>query len=128
MKYLGLAALAFTLLVLGSAVNQASASDMVVHAGFAFVAGGVTLPAGEYRIESYQENQVTIRNADTGKGIILPVLARLNERENYGATAIFKTDGTQYFLSEVYLPGMDGFQLKAVSKKDEVARTASASR
>lgn len=128
MKKLILMALPIMLLAIGFTAAQACASDMVVHAGFPFVAGGVTLPAGHYRIESYLANQVTIRNTDTGKGVILPVLALLNERDADGATAVFRMDGPNYFLSEVYLPGMEGFRLKAVSKKDNVVTTASMGR
>jgi hypothetical protein len=58
------------LLSLGFTAERACASDMIVHAGFAFVAGGVTLPAGEYRVETFLPSQILIRirNADTGKG------------------------------------------------------------
>jgi hypothetical protein len=74
------------------------------------------------------ENQVTIRNADTGKGVILTVLARLHDREDNGATAVFIMDGAQYVLSEVYLPGMEGFQPTTASSKDNVVKTAYVSR
>jgi hypothetical protein len=130
MKKLFLVALPIMLFALGFAADQACASDMVVHAGFAFVAGVVTLPAGEYLVETYLPSQILIRirNTDTGEGAIFPILARLNWREAGGAQAVFSKDGEQYHLSAVYMPGIDGFQLKAVSKKDNVVTTASMGR
>ena len=130
MKKLILVALPIMLLAIGFAADQAYASDIVVHAGFPFVAGGVTLPAGEYRVETYFPSQILIRirNTDTGEGAIIAILARLNWREDGGAQAVFSKEGEQYYLSAVYMPGIDGFQLKAVSKKDDVVATANMGR
>ncbi len=130
MKKLMLVALPIMLLALGLPADQACASDMVVHAGFPFVVGGVTLPAGEYRVETFFPSQILIRirNTDTGEGAIIPILARSNWRKDGGAQAVFSKDGEQYYLSAVYMHGVDGFQLRAVSKKDNVVATANMGR
>jgi hypothetical protein len=115
MKMLKMTALAAMLFTLGSAGNQALAGEMVVHAQFGFTAGEILFPAGDYRVESYLPTRILIRNTETGKGAIVPILARLNGREEGGAQVVFSKEGDQYFLSAVYLPAMDGFRLKAAT-------------
>jgi hypothetical protein len=110
-------------LTLGVAVGHSTAAEMTIHSQTAFTAGDQAFPAGAYRIERLVANArfLMIRNIDSGKGAILPILAQVDGRDDF-PRAVFSVNGDQYSLSQVYLPGMGGFKLTANSKTQDVER------
>ncbi len=85
---------------------------------FSFVAGGKTLPAGEYTFEpSNQEKEMIVRNAKSGETNFVPVLTRLGRRSGSEAEAVFDVAGDQHYLAEVHSPGIDGFAFSAAPGK-----------
>ncbi len=97
--------------------NLAYADAIVVDIQFPFKAGGKDFASGKYRIEADpQTDQILIRNTDTGKGEFLPCVTRLAGKD-VGAEVVFDRQGDQYFLSELYIPGIDGFELKGAAGK-----------
>jgi hypothetical protein len=96
--------------------SLAYAEFMVANIQFPFKAAGTEFTAGKYRIEAdLQSEQITLRKEGTGKAAFLPFTTRLSEREE--ALVVFDKQGEQYYLSEIYMPGIDGFELKAATGK-----------
>ncbi len=107
-------AVVFTLAAWGS---LAYADSMVANVPFPFKAAGKDFPAGKYLIDAgLPSEELTIRNEATGKAAILPYDGRLSERGDE-ALLVFDKQGDQHYLSEIYIPGLDGFELKAASGK-----------
>jgi hypothetical protein len=101
-----------TVLALTGGVAWA-ANAVVVNVPFAFVVDGhATMPAGRYEIkaDNPDEAPVTIRNLDTRQEHAMMPLTRVAQVGTPEGLVVFdKTaDGTCY-LSEVHIPGIDGF-------------------
>ncbi|HYK91952.1 MAG TPA: hypothetical protein VE398_24510 [Acidobacteriota bacterium] len=106
--------LAVALLVFGLGTTLVFADQMVVNVQFPFKAVGTDFPSGTYRIETSNTEEIhaiTIRNLATGEAKIVPFLTRLSERET--PAVVFDKVGDQYYLSEIYMTGLDGFYIKA---------------
>ena len=89
---------------------------------FAFVVADKDMPAGSYSLEA-GGGRVTVR-PQNGKGTtaMLPILTRLGRHDNDAdAELIFdKLDGKLH-LSELWVPGVDGFLLLATAKEHDHA-------
>jgi len=106
-------AVVFTVVVWGS---FAYAESIVADIQFPFKAAGTELTAGKYRFEEdLKSEMLKLRNEETGKGALLPFATRLSQRDE--ALVVFDKQGEQYYLSEVYMPGIDGIELKAATGK-----------
>ena len=46
----------------------------------------------------------------------MPVTSRLSDRGNE-ALVVFDKEGELYYLSEIFMPGIDGFQVKGATGK-----------
>jgi len=101
------AALAAAIAV-GGAVAQAQTADVQI--GFAFQAGGKTLPAGKYNVSVSVNGQVVVRGSG-GQVTMLAItrLGRLNGSAN--PELVFDRVGDTVTLSEIWMPGEDGFLL-----------------
>lgn len=117
MKKPRLVVLAFTLLTFAIGASLAYAEALVVNIDFPFTAGKAAFPAGKYRIENSPTEEITIRNMDTGKGGMVPFTTRLSSREDSQGLVVFDKEGDHYYLSEIYMPGIDGFAVKGASGK-----------
>jgi hypothetical protein len=86
----------------------------------AFVANGKTLAAGGYSLSvNAADDVVTVTPTDTkGESVILPVQTRVAERQGPGGPEVIfdKLDG-QLYLSELLIPGADGYLLHATKAK-----------
>jgi hypothetical protein len=119
-----------TLFVLSLIVTaQVAKADepMLVNIPFAFVAGNVTLPAGEYRVQKLGGNSavVLIRCSDASKAaMVLSNAAQAKELQTE-SKLIFNRYDNQYFLSQVWTAGsIRGRQLPKSPREKEVARSA----
>ncbi len=114
----GLVALLVT--VFGSAQ---AAPSIVVKVPFQFMVNNATLPAGEYNfIRSNDEQSFQIVSTNKGPSAAVLVLTRLGKEIHVtpeDAHVVFDKVGDTYFLSEVWLPRMDGFLLRATKEKHE---------
>lgn len=111
---LAICAVGLTITVLGT---TAYAAALEVNIQFPFKAAGKDYPAGKYRIEAVlQTEELTIQDEGTGKKALLAFTTRLSAREGE-AQVVFDKLGDQYYLSEIYLPGIDGFELRAATGK-----------
>ncbi len=94
----------------------AYAETLVANIPFSFKAVGKEYPAGKYRIEvNVQSEVIKLMNEATGQGALLPFTSLLSERDE--ALVVFDKKGDQYYLSEVYIPGIDGYEFKGATGK-----------
>ncbi len=109
---------AVTMIIFALGNNLLFAQEIVVNIKFPFKAGGVSFPAGKYRIETNatdREHVIVLRNMDTSKAEAVTYLTRLSDREK--PYIVFDKIGDQYVLSEVYIAGIDGYQMSGVKEK-----------
>jgi hypothetical protein len=80
---------------------------------FTFIANGKELPAGKYLISPQEQDPriLLIRSEKGADSALLPVITRLSASESSEPRVVFDKVGEKHYLSEVYLPRMDGFQL-----------------
>ncbi len=82
---------------------------------FSFDVPGKTLPAGAYAISYNSSNPdvLVIRGSDSKAEAMVPFVTRLAQLEESADTArlVFDKVGNKSYLSEVWIPGEDGFLL-----------------
>ncbi len=95
----------------------AYADAITANVQFPFKAAGQEFAAGKYRIEvDLQSEQIKLQNEATGKGALMTYRALISGRGDE-ALVVFDKQGDQYYLSEIYVPGTDGFELKGATGK-----------
>ena len=83
---------------------------------FSFMAGEKTLPAGSYQFkEGNTPKQITIRDNKTNESIIVLVLTRISASSGKEVEIVFDKVGTEHYLSEIQMPGVDGYVFKGAS-------------
>lgn len=117
-KVLGTACL-FALLV----VSASAQTTVRANIPFAFTAAGKVLPAGQYEFLR-QANDTTIRVTGSAKGssavaMVVTRLAASIHTTPQDAHVVFDKVGEQHFLSEIWIPGVDGFLLYSTKGKHE---------
>lgn len=97
-------------------VSADAQETVVVNVPFAFVAGGVTLPAGDYRINRIApgtNQELLISSFDKGEAFLLPTsVDRVTAHE---PTLSFEHVGGKYFLTKVNT--LDGVYSMPTSKE-----------
>jgi hypothetical protein len=86
---------------------------------FEFTAGRSKLPAGHYKIlVSGDHDQVLmVENVDTKKTTLVEYTTRIAARDDGNAALVFDEAGGETVLSEIRVPGSDGYLLPGVGKK-----------
>jgi hypothetical protein len=110
-----LVAIQAVLVVAGLMATLAHGEGLVTSIAFPFKAAGKTLPAGKYKIYTSQ-SKLLIRQLDGKEELTLPYLTRLAAKEG-GPQVVFDKVGEDHFLSEIYLPGTDGYHLAGAPGK-----------
>ncbi len=113
-----------TLLFGAFALAVANAAPWAIHGNipFQFTADGKVWPAGEYML--VPDNSIGSVRVEPEKGVgpVVPVITRLSpgmESTSTEAHAVFDKVGDTYFLSEVWIPGEDGFLLHVTKQAHE---------
>ncbi len=91
---------------------QDSSSQARVSIAFPFVADGKEMPAGDYEF-SVSSGRVVVR-ATSGKSatVTMTVITRLGRHDaDPQAELVFDKEGNKSVLSELWLPGSDGYLL-----------------
>ena len=113
-------------LIVAAQVARAD-EPMLVNIPFAFVAGSVTLPAGEYRVQKLDRNSavVLIRCSDASKtAMVLSHAAQAKDIQTQ-SKLIFKRYDNRYFLSQVWSEGSNrGRELIKSQAEKEAAQSA----
>ena len=98
-----------------------AASSVFVDTPFSFMAKDTTMPAGRYEIRPDSDmTNLVIRSSggSGGRTVTVPVIERLADTGAKESRVVFdKVEGKRY-LSEVHIPGMDGF-LVGIAKGKE---------
>ena len=105
-SYLTGALMLTCLLGVGISAKAQDADAVVVSVPFEFVAGGATLPAGEYRINRANPGvtrELAIRGYGKGGAFLSPLA--FDDVANDMPTLSFEHVGGKYFLSRIKTPG-----------------------
>jgi hypothetical protein len=90
------------LLGIGVSARAQDADAVVVSVPFEFMAGGATLPAGEYRVSRVNpgvNRELAIRGYNKGNAFLLPLA--FDDGPADGPTLSFEHVGGKYFLSKI---------------------------
>jgi hypothetical protein len=90
------------LLGVGVSARAQDADAVVVSVPFEFVAGGATLPAGEYRVDRVNpgvNRELSIRGYDKGSAFLFPL--EFADGSANQPTLSFEHVGGKYFLSSI---------------------------
>lgn len=106
-------------LSLGAVAVYAQRSRATVQIPFAFTAAANDLPAGTYYIGTDPANPslIIIRSDKGDHKAMCPVITRLGASESPKPRVVFDKVGEKRILSEIYLPGADGFQLAGAASE-----------
>jgi hypothetical protein len=101
-SYLMAVLMSMCLLGIGVSARAQDADAVVVSVPFEFVAGGATLPAGEYRVSRVNpgvNRELAISGYNKGSAFLLPVA--FNDGPANQPTLSFEHVGGKYFLSRI---------------------------
>jgi hypothetical protein len=128
MKKQVLAAVVVAVFALGLAGSLAWAAGAVsVNVPFSFIVKDKEMPAGRYEIGPFgnDETKLAIRSNLGGGQVLVPVIERLADIGAKEPKVVFdKMDDGKSYLSEVHIPGQDGF-LVGIAKGKETHVTVS---
>ncbi len=87
---------------------------------FDFMVGDKTYPAGEYRFvhqpRAVPALQIQSIDGKLHSGLtVVTRLARQHESDAPKASFVFDTVGEKHYLSEIWMPGQDGYLLRAAT-------------
>ena len=102
MSYLTAVLMLTCLLGVGVSARAQDADAVVASVPFEFVAGGATLPAGEYRVSRVNPGitrELAISGYDKGNAFLLPVA--FDDGPSNEPTLSFEHVGGKYFLSRI---------------------------
>ncbi len=107
---------AFAALILMPLIGSAQVGvEVVAKIPFKFEVLGKTLPAGnyEFKLTGTELNTVMITNTKTDPSIMAPILAPNGLQPPANAKVVFEKVGKISYLSEVVIPGLDGYLISA---------------
>jgi hypothetical protein len=80
---------------------------------FSFRVEGRTLPAGPYEFQLMGADLTTMKvvNTQTGHSVMVPIIAPDGLQSNVPDQVVFEKAGKTRYLTQVYIPGMDGYLL-----------------
>ncbi len=100
---------------------------MLVNIPFSFVAGNVTLPAGEYRVQKLDRNSgvLLINRSNPGAAVMVVTHAAQAKELQRESKLVFNQYGNRYFLSQVWSAGsIRGRQLLKSPQEKEISQIA----
>jgi hypothetical protein len=118
MKRIGVVFACLTLLPLLS-FAQVTAAGIVANVDFGFYAGGKLLPAGSYEFKpaGSTESTLNVLNTKTRETSVVPILTTISNKLPADGEVVFDHAGNDYYLTEIFIPGTDGFLLKGAQGK-----------
>jgi hypothetical protein len=86
---------------------------------FSFIVKDKEMPAGRYEIRTEGDTNLVIRG-DKGGQVLVPILERLADTGSKEPKVIFdKIEDGKTYLSEVHVPGQDGFLVGIAGGKEK---------
>jgi hypothetical protein len=117
----------FVLSIIVAAQVAQAEQPMLVNIPFEFVAGTVTLPAGEYRIQKLDRNSgvLLINRMDPNASVMVVTFAAQAKELQSESKLVFNRYDNRYFLSQVWTAGsIRGRQLSKTPQEKELAQVA----
>jgi hypothetical protein len=109
--------------VLAMTCGQAQMGPVKANIPFQFVAEGKTFPAGQYEfIRDGTDRNFQVVGPGTRNDVIVPIITRLGgsiHTTPQDSHIVFDNVNGTYILSELWIPGMDGFVLHITQGKHE---------
>jgi hypothetical protein len=103
---------------LGGSVAWAG-GGVSVDVPFTFIVSGKELTAGRYEIRYEDESKLAIRSSGNGQKVFALVMERLADTGTKEPKVVFdKTEDGKHYLSEVHMPGRDGFLVGIAGGKE----------
>jgi hypothetical protein len=85
---------------------------------FSFIVKDKEMPAGRYEIRTEGEGNLLVKSA--GGTVVVPVLERLADTGGKEPKVVFdKMEDGKTFLSEVHIPGADGYLVGIAGGKEK---------
>ncbi len=116
-----LAVSVLTLLTATSALAQLQ--SLRANVPFEFTVGAKVLPAGQYQfVRQTGDASIRVTGADKGQAAVAMVVTRLwggIHTSPQDAHLVFDKVGNSAFLSEIWIPGIDGFLVHSTKGKHE---------
>ena len=128
-RLIGLASLAVAFVMMAASV--VICAQVTVDVPFKFEAGGKAFPPGQYSIEIKADGAIELRSLPSGVAIVIAAKERLKQtaRPVKQPEVVFDKVGnfepsfseyvTDYLLSEVWVPGIDGVVVLTTNGKHE---------
>jgi hypothetical protein len=120
-KIKALAMLILSILLVAAFASGQGPASVNAKIPFAFSVEGKVLPAGQYNFtENSNPSAVTVKSSDGKASVIAPIYTRLAagiHTSPKDAHIVFDKVGDAYFLSEIWVPGVDGYVLNATKEK-----------
>jgi len=110
-----------------SAQAQSGGKEAIAKVEFQFEVGDKTLPSGTYRVSQPVAGMggVTIRAVEGDAKVTVPVITRLARTNNAARDSqtimVFDKVGDKSYLSEVWIPGQDGFLVRGTTEEHKHA-------
>jgi hypothetical protein len=126
-KHAFVTATLFVLSVIVAAQVAQAGEPMLVNIPFAFVAGDATLPAGEYRVETLEQNSAVLLIHCWDARLATFVVTNPAQAKELQSQSklVFNRYDNRYFLSQVWKAGSNrGRQLSKSPKEKEMAQLA----
>ena len=86
--------------------------DYKVQVPFDFLADGKVMKAGPYLItQNSDDEQVLALEPENvhAAAVVLPVITRISKKTQEDPEVVFDKVGNTYYISEIFIPGLDGF-------------------
>jgi hypothetical protein len=124
-----LLSLAMSLALLICAAAQAQTTHLTVKVPFAFTAGNVQLPAGDYNVEAmgpWGGPTLSIRNVHSKAGSVVLSNSCRSQKPSANAKLVFYRYGHEYFLTEVWnRDSFAGSRIEINPRQTELAKNRS---
>jgi hypothetical protein len=121
-----LLSLAMSLALLMSAAAQAQTTHMKVTVPFAFTAGSVHLPSGQYEVTAlgtWGGQTLSVHNLHSNAESLVLSSSCRSQKPSADAKLVFYRYGKQYFLAEVWnRNSLAGSQIKMDTRQTELAK------
>ena len=99
-----------------------SSRTLVANVPFGFHVGSVALPAGEYTVDPQAApGVVRLVSADHKSVAMIATFATQAPKYNEQGKLVFNRYGDNYFLSQVWAPGLDGRGIAKSNREKEMA-------
>jgi hypothetical protein len=94
------------------AAAQTPRTGVTADVPFAFLVNGKLLPAGTYKFTAGANlAQITVASPDGKASAMTTVTTRVSPRSESDGSIVFDLAGQDHYLAEIYVPGIDGFQV-----------------